>query len=364
VAFVRGKGCTVWDANGNEYLDLYGGHCVASLGHSHPHWALRVAHQAETLGFYSNVAYNDVRAAFHARLVQFAPAHMTRVFMCNSGSEANETAVKLAMKATGRTDIIAMEGGFHGRTAGALSITHLGHYREQFPAVVRDTISVPLGDLEAVKKALTDNTAAIILEPIQSMNGVNHAEPAYYQDLVRLCHDNGTLVIFDEVQTGMGRLGAPFAADFFQAQVDLITSAKSIGNGFPMAAVLTTEAVSDTVKIGEQGTTFGGGPMACAAGLAVLEVIEEEGLVAHAAKMGKLATERLVTGPVTGIRGHGLLLGLELSVPAKEVCSYLFKENILMGTSSTPNVARLMPPLVVQESDFERLRDALIAFGS
>jgi acetylornithine/succinyldiaminopimelate/putrescine aminotransferase len=230
--------------------------------------------------------------------------------------------------------------------------------------VVRDTISVPLGDLEAVKKALTDNTAAIILEPIQSMNGVNHAEPAYYQDLVRLCHDNGTLVIFDEVQTGMGRLGAPFAADFFQAQVDLITSAKSIGNGFPMAAVLTTEAISDTVKIGEQGTTFGGGPMACAAGLAVLEVIEEEGLVAHAAKMGKLATERLVMGPVTGIRGHGLLLGLELSVPAKEVCSYLFKENILMGTSSTPNVARLMPPLVVQESDFERLRDALIAFGS
>jgi acetylornithine/succinyldiaminopimelate/putrescine aminotransferase len=362
VAFVRGKGCTVWDADGNAYLDLYGGHCVASLGHSHPHWALRVAHQAETLGFYSNVAYNDVRAAFHAKLVEFAPDHIVRVFMCNSGSEANETAVKLAMKATGRTDILAMEGGFHGRTAGALSITHLGHYRDQFPAVVRDTVALPLGDLAAVEQALTANTAAVIFEPIQSMNGVNHAEPSYYQDLVKLCHDNGTLVIFDEVQTGMGRLGAPFAADFFNAEVDLITSAKSIGNGFPMAAVLTTEAVSDTVKIGEQGTTFGGGPMACAAGLAVLEVIEEENLVAHAAKMGQLASELLVTGPVTGIRGHGLLLGLEMSVPAKEVCGYLFKNHILMGTSSVSNVARLMPPLVVQESDFEQLRNALNDF--
>jgi acetylornithine/succinyldiaminopimelate/putrescine aminotransferase len=282
--------------------------------------------------------------------------------MCNSGSEANETAVKLAMKATGRTDILAMEGGFHGRTAGALSITHLGHYRDQFPAVVRDTVALPLGDLAAVEQALTANTAAVIFEPIQSMNGVNHAEPSYYQDLVKLCHDNGTLVIFDEVQTGMGRLGAPFAADFFNAEVDLITSAKSIGNGFPMAAVLTTEAVSDTVKIGEQGTTFGGGPMACAAGLAVLEVIEEENLVAHAAKMGQLASELLVTGPVTGIRGHGLLLGLEMSVPAKEVCGYLFKNHILMGTSSVSNVARLMPPLVVQESDFEQLRNALNDF--
>ncbi len=363
VAFVRGKGCTVWDADGNAYLDLYGGHCVASLGHSHPHWALRIAHQAETLGFYSNVAYNDVRAAFHARLAQFAPDHITRVFMCNSGSEANETAVKLAMKATGRTDILAMEGGFHGRTAGALSITHLGHYRDQFPAVVRDTACVPLGDLEAVKNALTSNTAAIILEPVQSMNGVNCAEASYYQDLVSLCHDNDTLVIFDEVQTGMGRLGASFAADLFQAPADLITSAKSIGSGFPMAVVLVTEAVSDTVKIGEQGTTFGGGPMACAAGLAVLEVIEEEKLVAHAAAMGELAAELLVTGPVTGVLGHGLLLGLELSVPAKEVCGFLFKENILMGTSSVPHVARLMPPLVIQQSDFEQLRDALNRFG-
>jgi acetylornithine/N-succinyldiaminopimelate aminotransferase len=363
VAFVRGENLKIWDADGKEYLDMYGGHCVTSIGHSHPDWVKAIANQAGQLGFYSNVAYNDVRAVYHERLVNFAPDHIKRVYMCNSGGEANETAVKLAMKATGRPGIVAMEGGFHGRTAGALSITHLGHYRDQFPAVVRETKAIPLGDLDALAGALDPDSAAVILEPIQSMNGVNCAEPAYYQALVDACHQNGTLVIFDEVQTGMGRLGAPFAADLFGAQADLITSAKGIGSGFPMAAVLTTEAVSETVKIGEQGTTFGGGPVACAAGLAVLEVIEKENLVQHAAEMGALARTLLVSGPVTGVRGHGLLLGLEMNVSAKEVCSFLFGQGILLGTSSSPEVARLMPPLTVQKEDLERLADALNQFG-
>ncbi|MCP4605430.1 MAG: aspartate aminotransferase family protein [Proteobacteria bacterium] len=364
VAFVRGEGCTIWDADGNEYLDLYGGHCVALLGHSHPHWIRALTVQAEKLGFYSNVAYNDVRAEFLEALISFAPSQIKSAFLCNSGSEANETAVKLAMKATGRTGIIAMEGSFHGRTAGALSLTHLGAYRRQFPEVVREVPAAPLGDIEALKKLLDKETAAVILEPVQSMNGVSVAEASYYPALVDECRKNGTLVIFDEIQTGLGRLGARFAADLFDARVDMITLAKGIGNGFPMAAVLTTESVASTVEVGEQGTTFGGGPLAAAAGKAVLEVLEEEDLVSRTTEMEKLAREILITGPVKGIRGHGLLLGLETTVKAKELSKYLFGQGILLGTSSDPFVARLMPPLVVEEKDLERLKDALNRFDA
>ncbi len=363
VAFVRGSGCRLWDAEGREYLDLYGGHCTSVLGHSHPRWVSAVSDQAGQLGFYSNVAANDVRARYLERLVHFAPDHIERAFLCNSGAEANETAVKMAMKATGRTGIIAMEGGFHGRTAGALSLTHLGGYRRQFPAVVRDVPEVAFGDLEAVVAALDENTAAVILEPIQSMAGVRVAAEEFYPDLVAACHFNGTLVIFDEIQTGVGRLGAPFAADLWQAPADLVTSAKGLGNGFPMAAVLTTEAVSETVAIGDQGTTFGGGPLACAAGLAVLDVIDDERLIDRAAQMEETARQFLVVGPVKALRGRGLLLGLETSVAAKEVGRFLFDRGILAGTSSDPHVLRLMPPLVVGEAELQVLADALNEFS-
>ena len=359
VAFVKGLGCALWDADGDEYLDLYGGHCVALLCHCHPRWVEAVKLQADELGFYSNVAYSDARAVFQERLVRFAPDRMSRVFLCNSGAEANETAVKLAIKATKRSGIVAMKGGFHGRTAGALSLTHLGGYRKQFPSIVRETKAVELGDFEELKACLDDDTAAVILEPIQSMNGVKSADPDYYPALVEACHANGTLVIFDEIQTGIGRLGARFAADLFGAEVDLMTLAKGLGNGFPVAAVLASEEVAGTVEVGEQGTTFGGGPMACAAGAAVLEVVEEERLVERAKKMEIAAREMLVRGPVAGVRGRGLLIGLETKAPARDLCRYLFDRKILTGTSADPGVVRLMPPLVVEESHIERLADEL-----
>jgi acetylornithine/N-succinyldiaminopimelate aminotransferase len=362
VAFVEGRGATVLDADGNEYLDLYGGHCVTLIGHCHPHWVAAVSAQVARLGFYSNVAYNDERARFHKRLVAFAPDHIRAVFMCNSGSEANETAVKLAMKATGRTGVIAMQGGFHGRTAGALSLTHLGKYREQFPAVVRETRAAPFGDIDGLKAMLGPDTAAVILEPIQSMNSVQTADDDYYPALVDACHRNGTLVVFDEIQTGLGRLGAPFAAERFDAEADLITLAKGLGNGIPMAAVITTQAVSETVAVGEQGTTFGGGPIACAAGNAVLDVLEKENLVAQAKEIGAYIKETLIAGPVNGIRGEGLLVGLETSAPAKAVCRHLFKHRILAGTSADPHVARLMPPLTIGRPEVDRLRQALLEF--
>jgi acetylornithine/N-succinyldiaminopimelate aminotransferase len=361
-AFVRGAGCYVYDADGNEYLDFYGGHCVTLLGHCHPAWVSALTEQAQRLGFYSNSAYSDTRARFLERLIAFAPAHLEQGFLCNSGAEANETAVKLALKATRRREVIAMEGSFHGRTAGALSLTHLGHYREQFPQVTRETRAVRFGDLQALERCLTPDTAAVILEPVQSMAGIRMAEPDYYRGLVEACHRNGTLVIFDEIQTGMGRLGAPFAADLFHAQADLVTLAKGLGNGFPVAAVLATASVAETVEIGDQGTTFGGGPLACAAGLAVLETIEREGLVSRATRMERAAREHLVTGPVTGIRGRGLLLGLETEIAAKDLCRYLFSKKMLAGTSADPHVARLMPALVISEKEIVQLGQTLRRF--
>jgi len=359
VAFVRGSGCTLWDADGHEYLDLYGGHCTSVIGHAHPRWVTAVAEQAARLGFYSNVASNDVRARFLERLIGFTPAHLERAFLCNSGAEANETAVKLAMQATGRSRVIAMEGGFHGRTAGALSLTHLGGYRTRFPAVVRDVPAAPFGDLAGLERLLDSDTAAVILEPIQSMAGVRVADDDYYQTLVAACHANGTLVIFDEVQTGMGRLGASLAADLWHAPADIVTLAKGLGNGFPMAAVLASGDVASSVATGDHGTTFGGGPLASAAGLAVLETLETERLVAHAAAMERIARDRLVVGPVRTVRGRGLLLGLEVSAPASTLSRQLFEQGILVGTSSDPHVLRLMPPLVVTESDLEELAAAL-----
>lgn len=359
LTLVRGEGCRVWDDRGSEYIDFYGGHCVALIGHGHPHWVGALATQAARFGFYSNVTYNDVRVTYLERLIAFSPAHLTRAFLCNSGAEANETAVKLALKATGRPDVVAMEGGFHGRTAGALSLTHLGHYRDQFPSIVRPTVAVPFGDVAALKAKLGPTVAAVIIEPIQSMNGMNTAPAPYYRDLVAACHANGTLVIFDEIQTGMGRLGASFAAALFDAPADIVTTAKGIGNGYPMGAVLATEAVARTVAQGEQGTTFGGGPLACAAGMAVLDVLDTERLVPHAAAMERFARETLIVGPVTGIRGHGMLLGLETRVPAKGVASYLMERRMLVGTSSDPKVLRLMPPLVLGKHEIEALAGAL-----
>ena len=357
---VRGLGCRVWDDQGREYLDLYGGHCVVLIGHCHPRWQERLSRQAGQLGFYSNVAANDVRARYQTELIRFADNHLKRVFLCNSGAEANETALKLALTATGRNRILCVEGGFHGRTAAALSVTSLGPYRTQFPSLVQESETVAFGELSALTTALDQNVATLIVEPIQSMNGVRVAEGEdYYRQLVQICHRNGSLVIFDEVQTGMGRLGTPLATQAFSAEADIVTLAKGLGNGFPMGAVLAREEVARSVRVGELGTTFGGGPLACAAGLAVLEVLEEEGLVEHAARMEEAARRLLVTGPITGIRGRGLLLGLESQVPAREICTYLRQRRILSGTSSDDHVLRLMPPLVVQEDDLKVLAEAL-----
>ena len=364
IALVSGDGCHVTDTEGVRYLDLYGGHAVAVTGHCHPKVVAAIREQAGRLLFYSNLVYLEVRAEAAGRLARFAPEGM-KAYLCNSGAEANETALKIARRATGRPGVVAMERSFHGRTLAAVSVTHLPPYRDQVGPVVPGTCFVPFGDAEAVADAVTGETAAVILEPIQSMGGVREADGEYYRALRETCDRTGALLVFDEVQTAPGRTGARFYGEHHGVLPDLITTAKGIASGVPMGFVLVNARLSGTIGYGEQGTTFGGGPLACAALAATLEVIEEEGLVENAARMGIFLKRELEPIPgVAGVRGRGLLLGVALDREAAPVRDGLFARRILV--SSTPGdskTLRILPPLTLTESDAEpflvALRDVL-----
>lgn len=359
MALVEGEGSYVWDAEGNRYLDFYGGHCVALLGHSPDAVVQAVQEQAETLLFYSNVAHSPVRAQAAERLTDLAPAGLGNVFFANSGSEANETALKLARSYTGRSGIVAMEGGFHGRTLGSLATTHGEKYRGPYLDVLPDTDFVPLGDLGRVEAALaTEDVAAVILEPIQSIAGVKGASPGYVQSLRSLCDKYGTLLIFDEVQTGVGRTGTFSMAEQLGAVPDFISLAKSLGAGVPVSAVLVSDAVADTVEPGDQGSTFGGGMLAMAAVKATLETLVEENLMARATEIHETLVEQV--GPVVEeVRGRGCLTGLALDCPVPPVLDGLREQGVLAGGSSDPNVMRLMPPLVVTDDQIRAFSNAL-----
>lgn len=360
LAITRGEGIFVYDAEGNRYFDFYGGHAVALTGHCHPKVVQAIQAQAKRLMFYSNVVYNDIRALYSRKLAEAAPAGFEQAFFCNSGTEANETALKIARRFTGRGEVIAMEEGFHGRTVGSLSVTGLGNYRKQVSPLLPGIRFAPFGDLAAVTAHCTEDIAAVILEPIPSMAGIQVAEPVFYQGLRQLCDARGIALIFDEVQTGFGRTGTLFAGEHWGVTPDLITTAKGIASGFPMGAVLVKAPIAATIGYGEQGTTFGGGPLACAAALATLEVILEENLPAHAAEMGAYLRARLAGMPgLIAVRGLGLLLGLETALPSKTVQAGLFARGFLTGASADPHVLRLMPPLTVQPEHVDALVTAL-----
>lgn len=360
LAITRGEGIFVYDAEGRRYYDFYGGHAVALTGHCHPKVVQAIQAQAAQLLFYSNVVYNDMRALYSQKLAEAAPAGFEQAFFCNSGAESNETALKIARRFTGKSEVVAMETGFHGRTVGALSVTGLGNYRSQVSPLLPGIRFAAFGDLDAVTAQCSDETAAIILEPIPSMAGVQVAEPAFYRGLRQLCDARGITLIFDEVQTGFGRTGTLFAGEHWGVTPDLITTAKGIASGFPMGAVLVTEKIAATIGYGEQGTTFGGGPLACAAALATLEVIIEEDLPARAAETGAYLRARLAGMPgLLAVHGLGLLLGLETALPAKTVQAGLFARGFLTGTSAAPHVLRLMPPLTVEAAHIDALVTAL-----
>lgn len=355
---ISGAGSKLRARNGREYWDFYGGHAVAIIGHSHPAVTQAIARQAQTLTFYSNVLPLDIRTRAAERLVNFCGGGLGHVFFCNSGAEANENALKLAIQQTGRKRIAVLEGGWHGRTLLALSATTEEKLRKPVAGLLVDSVRLRPNATADLHK-LDDTIAAIIVEPIQSIAGVISLEGDYLRALRRRCDETGTMLIYDEIQTGMGRLGRPFVAGDFDAWPDMSTSAKGIANGIPMGAVLMNERVAHHVKSGDLGTTFGGGPVACAALLATLDVIEGEKLLAHAAKLDAAIRAKLVAGPVTQILGRGCLIGLRCTNGAKPVQQELLARGFITGTSADPNVLRLMPPINMPVAAVEELATEL-----
>ncbi|MEJ8756506.1 aminotransferase class III-fold pyridoxal phosphate-dependent enzyme [Pontibacter sp. H259] len=352
---VRGQGCYVWDDKGTKYLDLYGGHAVISIGHSHPHYVKRIARQLYDIGFYSNSVQMPMQEELAAKLGELSGYPDYSLFLCNSGAEANENAIKLASFQTGRKKIIAFKGAFHGRTSAAVATTD----NPSIIAPVNETDNVvflPLNDLDAFAQAIIKygaELAAVIVEGIQGVGGVHIPEPTFLKAIAAGCKKVGALLILDEVQSGYGRSGKFFAHQHAGIKPDLITVAKGMGNGFPIGGVLISPDIE--AKHGMLGTTFGGNYLACAAGIAVLEVMQQEQLVDNANRMGQRLMEQLQTLPgVREIRGLGLMIGIELEEPCAPIRKELLeKHHIFTGSSSDKNTLRLLPPLTLGAREVE-----------
>src|SRR5256714_1412813 len=359
----RGEGVWIYADDGERYLDLYGGHAVAGTGHCHPHVVKAVREQAGELLFYSNLVYSRARARAAEKLVSIAPKTLKKVFFCNSGTEANENAMRMARMATGREKIITFSGGFHGRTADAISATFLGKYREIGKPNVPGHLQAEFGNIESVQAVADDSVAGIMLEPIQSMAGVKMAGPLFYRELRELCDKRGFILIYDEVQTGVGRTGDWFFAGSSADNgvvPDIITLAKALGSGIPVGACLVTEQIASHIKENDLGTTFGGGMIAMAAVTATLEAIENDGMLANVRSIESYLRERLKeVGQVVNVHGRGFLLGLEFADSAKKVHEALLTQKIITGTSSDPKVLRLLPPLCLQKEGVDLLVEAL-----
>lgn len=353
---------SVWltTRDGRRILDLYGGHAVAAVGYGHPRWVAALEGQARQALFQTNAVPMEVRERAAERLVRFAQTGLDTVFLVNSGAEANENALKLAFRMTGRNHVAAIEHSFHGRTAAAGAVTWGAASKWYgFPRPPFDVSFIPRGDASAIAKHVTDQTAAVIVEPIQGLAGAFDLGADFLAGLRRRCDEVGALLIFDEVQCGMGRCGQPFAAKLYGVTPDMITTAKALGSGFPCAAVLMSETVAKTLKVDMLGTTFGGGPMACAVIDAVIDIIESEDLLANVRRVSSYIRETCRVGPVTGFQGAGFLAGLKTSRPAKDVQKELLDREILAGTSADPNVLRLLPAFILREEHVDRLRSAL-----
>lgn len=363
IAVETGKGCWIETSDGEKYLDLYGGHAVCATGHSHPHVVEALKNQAEKVLFYSNLVYSEVRARAAEKLVSIAPESITKAFFCNSGTEANENAMRMARFATKREKVITFTGGFHGRTADAISATFLGKYRELGKPNVPHHVCAEFGNLDSVRTLADKETAAIMLEPIQSMAGVTEASPEFFVGLREICNEHGIVLIFDEVQTGMGRTGNWFFSGSDLAgnvEADIITLAKSLGSGVPVGACLVNSCISEVIKTNDLGTTFGGGMLAMAAVLATIEAIETDGMRENIAEIESYLRERLKEiEEVKTLRGKGGLLGIEFNDNCKPIHAKLLENNIITGTSSDPNVLRLLPPLCVKKDEIDRLIDVL-----
>lgn len=356
-----GHGSWLVDEEGHAWLDAYGGHAVASSGHSHPDVVAAIADQAARLLFYSTAVPHPGRELLAETLARLAPDPLGRVFFCNSGAEANENQLGLARRKTGRTNVISMFGGWHGRTAATLACTDGAKYEAGARrAGVPLSRKVPFNDIAALEAAMDDSIAAVLLEPVQGFQGARSATVEYLQAARALCDRYGAKLLFDEVQCGVGRLGRFTAAEFFGVVPDALSMAKGLAAGLPIGAVLAVPSLVDDIKVGDLGSTFGGGPVVCAAALANIGVIEREGLLENVRTVSALLASAAASLPhVVRVHGHGFLLGLELDRPAIAVQQALWSKRILTGTSTDPMTLRLLPPLTFSGDEAELLLTGL-----
>jgi acetylornithine/N-succinyldiaminopimelate aminotransferase len=360
IEVAHGDGVWLHARDGRKILDFYGGHAVAGLGYGHPRWLAALERQARQMAFQTNALPMVVRERAAARLTKFVGLGLDTVFWINSGAEANENALKLAFKITGRSKAVALEQGWHGRPAAAAAVTWGALEKWYgFPRTPFDVSFTPRDNPAAVDQFIDRDTAAVIVEPVQGVGGAYDVGKPMLKALRRRCDEVGAILIFDEVQCGVGRTGAPFGANFYGVTPDMITAAKALGNGFPVSALLLSRRVADKLKVDDMGTTFGGGPMACAVAEAVIDTIESESLMANVRQVSAYIRSSCIIGPVTGCQGEGFLLGLKTSRPAKEVQAALLEKNILTGTSGDPRILRLLPAYILNEGHVDILSDAL-----
>ena len=357
---VKAQGAYLWDKNGVEYLDFYGGHAVISIGHTHPHYVAKISEQLSKIGFYSNAVVNSLQVELAEKLGELSGYADYELFLCNSGAEANENALKLASFTTGRERVLAMHGAFHGRTSLAVAISD--NPAIQAPVNKTDKVSyIDLNDVEALQRELAGQQyAAVIIEPIQGVNGIRVASDEFLQAAREACDKTGTMLICDEVQAGYGRSGRFFSHQWSGVKADIISMAKGIANGFPVGAIMVSPKIP--AKKGMLGTTFGGSHLACAAAIAVADVVKAEGLVENARVMGEKIVEGIkgVSG-VEDIRGRGLMIGIDLSVPQADFRKVLREKYHIMTGLSGKYTLRLLPPLMITDKEVERFVEAFRA---
>ncbi len=353
VQIIRGKGAKVWDVDGKEYIDCMAGYGVAIVGHCNDRVVNAIKEQADRLLVCHPSCYNDTRLKFLKKLVSMAPDGLSKAFLCNSGAEAIEASIKFARKYTSRHGMIAMVGSFHGKTMGALSLTYSPKYRKPFEPLLDGIKFVPFGDIKRLEEAIDDTIAAIILEPIQGEGGIHLPPDDYLSNVRMLCNKHNILLIFDEIQSGLGRTGRLWACENWNVTPDILCIAKGIAGGVPMGAVLAKREIMDSLSIGEHSSTFGGNPLASAAGHATLEALTNDGLIENASRVGKVFKDGLLAIKdkhkiVREVRGLGLMLGMELRFDVRDVLLDGIKNGLLMLYSGK-NVIRLLPPLVIDE---------------
>lgn len=363
VTIEKGLGAKVWDINGKEYIDCMGGYGVALVGHCNPRVVAAIKSQVDKIITVHTSLYNKTREEFLEKLIRAAPKGLTNVHLGNSGAEAIEAAIKFARKYTGKSGMIAMNGSYHGKSMGALSITFNPKYRKSFMPLVDKVSFSPFGDIDTLRSKIDDETSFIIMEPIQGEGGINVAPDGFLQEVRKICDEKGILLIFDEIQSGLGRTGKMWACEHWDTAPDIMCLAKGIAGGVPMSATLVKPEILAAMSKGEHSSTFGGNPLSCAAGIATIQALTEDGLVDKAARIGKIFREGLETlkekhSIIRQIRGKGMMIGIEMKFEVKEILFDGISEGVLLLYSGR-NILRLLPPLVMTEQEVNKVLEVL-----